>query len=253
MTALAEAAQVLIPLVGAFLLTFCRIGAAFMTFPAFTDHVPQKSRLVAAFGVSLPLSVAASGTAPDTADMEAMFTAVMTNTLLGLYFGLSARLLLAAMQMAGQLFGQVSGLYNPFNTAGMAFEGSTVVASMMTIAGTALIFAADLHVQFIESLGASFKTVGLDGTVDPAILNSGIIAVVSASFKLAVQFAAPFVVLGLIFNLALGICNRMMPALPVFFVFSPILMVLGIFLIVIIFGAVAGRFTVEFANLVEGL
>lgn len=253
MTSLAAASEALIPLLGAFLLTFCRIGAAFMTFPAFTDHIPQKSRLVAALAVSMPLSLIAGPTAPNPEDFEGILKAIMSNTLLGLYFGLSARLMLAAMQMAGQMFGQISGLYNPFNTTGLAFEGSTIIASMMTLAGTALIFAADLHIEFLKALGASFQTVGLNGTIDPTILNEGIVTVIAKSFQMAVQFAAPFIVLGLVFNLALGICNRMMPVLPVFFVFSPVLIIIGILLIVLIFGAVASHFVEELSFLITGL
>jgi flagellar biosynthetic protein FliR len=70
---------------------------------------------------------------------------------------------------------------------------------------------------------------------------------------MAISFAAPFIVLGLVFNLALGVANKMMQALPVYFVFSPILMFLGIVLITITFATIATMFAENMRQVIEGL
>jgi len=249
---LTAAAELLSPLFYTYFLTFCRIGAAFLLFPAFTDHVPQQARLLFALAVSLPISLIV-GDGVQMGEGSQVFSAIITNVTLGIYLGLAPRLFLSSMQMAGQVIGQVSGLYNPFNINGLAFEGSTIVSTLMVVAGTALIFAADLHVTFIQALTSSFSTVGLHGVPDFEIMNKGVILVISQAFTMAISFAAPFLVLGLVFNLALGVANKMMQALPVFFVFSPILMFLGILLIVITFGAIATMYTEGMRQVIEGL
>jgi flagellar biosynthetic protein FliR len=249
---LAAAAELLSPLFYTYFLTFCRIGAAFLLFPAFTDHVPQQARLLFALAVAMPISLIV-GDGVQMGDGSEVFSSIMTNITLGIYLGLAPRLFLSSMQMAGQIIGQVSGLYNPFNINGLAFEGSTIISTLMVIAGTALIFAADLHITFIEALTSSFSTVGLNGSIDLEIMNRGIISIVSKSFMMAISFAAPFIVLGLVFNLALGVANKMMQALPVYFVFSPILMFLGIVLITITFATIATMFAENMRQVIEGL
>lgn len=249
---LAAAAELLSPLFYTFFLTFCRIGAAFLLFPAFTDHIPQQSRLLFALAVSLPISLIV-GEGIQMGDASQAFSAIITNVTLGIYLGLAPRLFLSSLQMAGQVIGQVSGIYNPFNMNGLAFEGSTIVSTLMVIAGTALIFAADLHITFIEALTSSFSTVGLNGSIDLEMMNRGIIAIISKSFTMAISFAAPFLVLGLVFNLALGVANKMMQALPVYFVFSPVLMFLGIVLITITFATISTLFSEGMRQVIEGL
>lgn len=248
MSSLAAAAELLSPLMMAFLLTFCRIGAAFMLFPAFTDHVPPQSRLVAALAVSLPVSVAfGQGAAPT--DPAFVFLAIVTNVVFGAFLGTVARIMLASMQMGGQIIGQTMGLANPFGSPGMAFEGSTIISTFTVMAGVALIFAADLHVLFIEAIGRSFVSVPLYGMLELPELNMKIVETVTRAFALAVQFAAPFLVFGLVFNLALGVCNRLMMAFPVFFVFSPAMILLGIFMLCLVFAALSSTFVTAMSDL----
>jgi flagellar biosynthetic protein FliR len=54
---------------------------------------------------------------------------------------------------------------------------------------------------------------------------------VGQSFTLAVEFSTPFVLLGLLFNLALGLLSRLMPQLQVFFVGLPVQILAGFVLL----------------------
>lgn len=249
---LAFAAELLSPLFYAYFLTFCRIGAAFLLFPAFTDHVPQQARLLFALAVSLPLSMLV-GNNVQMGDTSEVVLAVLTNITIGIYLGVMPRLFLSSMQIAGQIIGQVSGLYNPFNISGLAFEGSTIISSIMVVSGTALIFAADLHIVFIQAMTASFDVVGLHRDFSIDDLNRNVILVVSQAFTMAVSFAAPFLVLGLVFNLSLGVANRMMQTLPVYFVFSPVLIFMGILLITIVFGTIAALYVDGMRQVIDGM
>ena len=52
--------------------------------------------------------------------------------------------------------------------------------------------------------------------------------VVASSFELAVELAAPFVVLGTMFYIALGLLSRLMPQLQIFFVAMPLQIIGGL-------------------------
>ena len=57
---------------------------------------------------------------------------------------------------------------------------------------------------------------------------------VAATFKLGVQLAAPFLVVSLVYNLALGLMTRLAPQIPIFFVALPFQLVISIVLLMIV-------------------
>ena len=54
-----------------------------------------------------------------------------------------------------------------------------------------------------------------------------VIRLVSSSFALGIQLAAPFLVFGFAVNAAIGLLARMMPQLQVFFIAMPVNMLVG--------------------------
>ncbi len=64
----------------------------------------------------------------------------------------------------------------------------------------------------------------------------------AATFRLAVGLAAPFILYGLVLNLALGLVNRVMPAMPVFFVGTPVMLLVGVGLFMVTAGAMLTGF-----------
>ena len=67
--------------------------------------------------------------------------------------------------------------------------------------------------------------------------------VVSSSFRIGIQLAAPFIAFGLLFNLGLGVLSRLMPQMQVFFIGMPLSILLGLLLLVLVLGAMMGTFT----------
>ena len=74
------------------------------------------------------------------------------------------------------------------------------------------------------------------GLMMPGDMAEQIARAVAASFWIAVSITAPFYVLGLLLNLALGLANKMMPTLPIFFVAVPVL-IAAAFLVLALSGA----------------
>jgi flagellar biosynthetic protein FliR len=62
---------------------------------------------------------------------------------------------------------------------------------------------------------------------------SMIVRIVADGFQLAVELSAPFILLGLLFSLALGLLARLMPQLQVFFIALPVQILLGFVLLMI--------------------
>lgn len=113
-----------------------------------------------------------------------------------------------------------------------AFEGATLVASTLMLAGTALIFATDLHHVIIGALIRSYEVFPV-GRLMPGDLAEQMIAAAATSFYVGISIVAPFYVLSVVLQVGLGLANRLMPTMPVFFVAMPVLLGSGLIVLAV--------------------
>jgi len=85
-----------------------------------------------------------------------------------------------------------------------------------------------------------------------ADLADQILRVASASLYIGTAIAAPFFVMGVILNLGMGLANRMMPQLPVFFVAASLLIGAGLLILAIALPAMLDYFLVRFQEWIMG-
>ncbi len=121
-----------------------------------------------------------------------------------------------------------TGLSNAqiFNPA-IATQGSLPGFFLLNIA-TLLLLITDLHHLLIRALIDSYSLFPPGAPLPLADFADAISTVISHSFQLAVQLSSPFIVLGLLFYLVMGIMARLMPQLQIFFVALPIQVVMGL-------------------------
>ncbi|EYD73644.1 flagellar biosynthetic protein FliR [Limimaricola hongkongensis] len=209
-------------------LVFARLGAALMFLPGFGEQaIPPRHRLLFALMLSAALAplVPVEGAARIApVPLLAMLAVEIT---IGLWIGTTARILFSALSFAGYQLGMVAGLSNAFAPATGSFEGSTLLASVLMMAGVALIFVTELHHLMIRALVDSYVLFP-PGQLMLGDLAQQVVRAVAQSFYLGVSLAAPFYVLSLVLNLGMGLANRAMPSLPVFFVAAPILIATGL-------------------------
>jgi len=214
-------------------LVFARLGSALAFMPGFGERViPLRFRLL----VALVLSAALAPATPVGAlviDAPLMLLPVLAIEItLGIWIGMTARIVMSALQFAGYQIGLISGLANAFAPETGAFQGSTMIADALMMAGVALIFASDLHHVIIGALLMSYDVFPF-GQMMPGDLAQQIVKAVGASFYIGFALTVPFHVMGLVLNLGMGLANRMMPTLPVFFVATPVLIGAGLFVLII--------------------
>lgn len=207
------------------LLCLMRVGGAMALLPALGEQVvPPRIRL----GITLALTAAvAPAIGPGVAITPA---ALMAEAAVGLMIGLGFRLFVMTLQMAGTFAAQTMSLAQMFTTAGP--EPQPAIASLLTMAGLALFCTLGLHVDGVELLIRSYRVLPpgqLPLAADAAAWGS---AQIGRSFALAFTLAAPFVIGGLIYNLALGAINRAMPTLMVVMVGAPALTAGGLLLLI---------------------
>ena len=228
----------------AFMLLFARIGTMVMLLPGLGEmSVPVRVRLVVALilaAVLFPLHRAAY-----VIDLRApgpVLIALGQELLIGVVLGLTARLTISALQVAGSVVAQQLGLGFVTTVDPTQGQQGIILGNFLTILGITLIFATDLHHMVIAALHDSYRLfrpgeVPMAG--DVAML---VTRIVGGAFRVGIQLAAPFLVFGLVFNLALGVLSRLMPQMQVFFVGIPLSILIGFLILLLVVGAMMGGF-----------
>jgi len=228
-------------------LVFGRIGAALMFMPAFGESfIFMRHRLVAGLLMALVFApLVARGTPPD--DAVGFIRAMAVEVTLGAWIGLTARVLLSAMQVAGAQIGMVSGLSNAFAPSIGSFQGSTLIATTLLLGAIAVIFATDAHHLIIAALLNSYEVLP-PGQILAGDLAEQMARAAQQSFYIGVAIAGPFYVMGVVLNVGLGLTNRMLPALPVFFVAAPVLIASGLLVLFLAIPAAQRTWITHFAE-----
>nr|WP_237182533.1 flagellar biosynthetic protein FliR [Roseomonas marmotae] len=208
-------------------LVFCRISAAFMLLPGFGEQsVPVRVRLLAGLAAALCIAPLA-GPALPVPGVWAVLAAVAMEVTTGTLLGTLSRLLLSAIQTAGQVIGQSIGLSNAF-VLGLGADQSAAIGAALYAGGLAALFTIGGHHSGLRALAESYAMVPL-GAPPPLAPSAQMVAEMAArGFRLALQFAMPFLALAMLFNLAMAGINRAMPTMPVFMIGAPALLLVGL-------------------------
>lgn len=207
-------------------LCFVRIGAVLALLPAFGERaVPVRIRLGLALALTLAVAPAIGQPVAPTPG------AILAEAVTGLALGAGFRLLVIALQTAGAIAAQATSLAQIFASAGA--DPQSAMANLFTLAGLALICATGLHVRVVEVLILSHEVLPQGHWPAAAEMTAWGVAQVGRAFALASSLAAPFVIGGLLYNVALGAINRAMPMLMVVFVGAPALTAGGLVLLAV--------------------
>ena len=231
-----------------YFVVFARLGSALLFMPGFAESsVPVRHRLF--FGLILSAALyPATGLGPVSEDRPSALLMIFgAEITIGLWIGLVARTMLSALQFAGYQIAMMAGLSNALAPNIGAFEGATSMASMLLAGATALIFITDLHHLILQSLLMSYE-VFVPGTFMLSDLTDQFARAVQVSLYLGLSIAAPFYVTGLVLNVGMGLANRMMASLQVFFIAQPLLIGLGLALMVVAIPTMMRGFLVPFAD-----
>lgn len=211
---------------------FLRVGGAMALLPAFGEQVvPMRVRLVLTFAFTLVILPAAQ---PILRGVEAGVPLplwLLGEALIGLLLGMMLRSFVFCLQIAGTMAAQATSLSQLFG--GTAGEPQPAVGQLLMFAGLAVAVHLGLHVRFADLVIQSYDALPPGHLPDPELVRSWGLSGVVRAFSLAFSLAAPFVIAGLIYNVALGAINRAMPQLMVAFVGAPALTAGGLVLFAI--------------------
>lgn len=228
-----------------YLLVFSRVGAMVMLLPAIGDMgVPARVRLLLALAIAFALTPQVQSYYPAVAPQTtvALVILIAAEVTAGILVGAMARIIMSGLQVAGYLIATQTGLAYAQTLDPTQNTQGAVLGNFMTILGTVLIFATDLHHLAIGAIAGSYKLLPPGGALPTADMAQLVTAMVSSSFALGFQLAAPFLVFGFAMYAGLGVLARLMPQLQIFFVAVPINIVCGFLLMLALLGSLMSVF-----------
>lgn len=145
----------------------------------------------------------------------------------GSFVGILGRLVVTAAQIAGNLIASQIGLQqaqmlNPAESQ----QGTAVELLFYFIALKVLISSG-----FFAMALAYSAPVGLLSISTLADALQVMESLIQQTFLIAIALATPFLIFNLLFSIGLSVSSRFLPAFPLFFVLSPIQILLGLFLL----------------------
>ena len=233
-------------------LVFARMGAAFTVLPGFAEaFVPARARLLLAGATTVALAPVLAPTLPPLPPEPVMLALLVGGeATAGLFLGLVARLTLAAAHVAGMIVGFQTSLASAF-----AFDPSTqqqgvITSAWLSTLAIVLILAADLHHVVLRALADSYALFPPGKWPDSGEFAEAATTLVARGFALGVQMAAPFLIYGVVLFAALGLLQRLMPQVQIFFLAMPLQLMVGFALLA---GTIAAAMTVFLADVESAL
>ena len=229
---------------------FTRIGAIVGLLPGFGERaIPARVRLATAIAFTAivwpvvtpglanpgalsggigPIGDLTSGTGAPTS----LGRLLMAEAVAGLMLGVAIRMLLWAMQFAGSIAAQATSVLQIFGS-GATPDPMPAIGNLLTMAAITLAVVSELHIKAALVMIGSYEILPLGVFPVAGDLAQWGVARAAAAFGLAFSLAAPFLILGLVYNIALGAISRAMPQLMVVLIGAPAIVSISIILLML--------------------
>ena len=208
---------------------FLRVSALVSLLPAFGEQsVPARVKL--GIALAFTMIIAPAVTKPlSPMQFDTVIWMSLTEIAAGLLLGIGIRLFILALQTAGSIAAQSTSLAQILG--GAVAEPVPAMGHILVMAGLALAVMTGLHVRVAEMVILSYEMLPMGRLPNGSDVAEWGIDQIRRAFSLAFTLAAPFIILSVLYNVALGVINKAMPQLMVAFVGAPVITAGGLMLL----------------------
>lgn len=239
-----------------FFLCFIRIASIFMFIPLFSHkQILMQTKVSLALLLAFFVQPMAQPYLPSLINVsyEKLFFHMLIEFSIGMLIGISGYILYMVLDIVGHFMGTESGLSNAqtFNPA--MGESTSLTTHMLTITAGVLLFNFQFHHTIINVIIHSYEYLD---TSTPNIIQDFYKVILSSLHKmffLGLQFSFPFIIIGFVLNLSIGLVNKLIPQVQIFSVMPPMQLFAGFLLFSIILSALLEGFTMNFKDMYTDL
>lgn len=202
--------------VTALILASIRVSAWLLLVPPFNSRlVPRPVAAMLAVGLALPVFPALTGQVP-AADVYALLACAVEQVVVGASLGFITAMMLSAVQAAGDLLDLFGGLSLAFAFDPFSSNQSSVFGRFYQLLTMTLLFTTDGYQLIVRGFLQSFRTLPLDAAISVPNVARIVTDGLPAMFLAALQIAGPLIAVLFCADVALGLLNRVAPALNAF-------------------------------------
>lgn len=166
---------------------------------------------------------------------------------IGLFMGLLVRMAVLALETAGAAMSMFSGLHLGSFFSPLFPQGESPYGTFLTMTMITLMFLGDMHHWILKGVVESYRLCE-PGAPLPLLQFASFADWVNRCFILSLQLAAPFLVTQLLFFLGVGLVNRLVAQMQVYFLSQPIQILMGLAMLAISLPLVTKTFFTFFAG-----
>jgi flagellar biosynthetic protein FliR len=236
-------------------LAFCRVGGCFMLMPGLSSaRVPMQVRLFVAIAATAALLMHLwDRIAPfATRDPAVLVALVVSESLTGALIGLMARFYVMALQFMASAITTLIG-YGGANGPGIIdpdTEGS--LAQIISLGALMLLFVFDFHHEIVRALVMSYEVAPISAVFSPQSALTDLADTIAESFLVVLRLGSPFIAYGLLVNLGIGLVNKLVPQIPVYFISLPFVIAGGLVLLYFALPSMLSLFADGFVDVTIG-
>ncbi len=232
------------------LLVFVRVGAVMMLLPGFSEpYVAPRARLLLALMISIVIAPIVRENIPAMPDaVVTLVLLIIGELVIGFFLGTITRLFIATMATAGMIIAFMSSMANALVNDPSSQQQGSIVGSFLTTVAVLMIFLLDLHHVMLMAVADSYSLFRPGEALQLGDFSEMITRVVSKTFLLAFQLSAPFIAVGTVFYLGLGVLGRLMPQVQIFFVAMPMQVAMGFIILFLSLPVMMGWYITQFKD-----
>jgi flagellar biosynthesis protein FliR len=155
---------------------------------------------------------------------------------IGALIGITSRVFFLALQFMATATAMFVGFGTTPGSPIEDTEPLPAMTTLITLTATVLMFITDQHWEILRAVLASYTALPVS---EPFAIDFSVPKVVdalSSAFTIALQISSPFLIYALIVNLMIGLANKMIPQIPVFFIATPFVLAGGFFILYLTVG-----------------
>lgn len=234
-------------------LFFMRIASFIVVCPGFSfTGMPNTIKAGLSFGLTLAVFSVAPAL-PETIDRMPFVALIAKEILLGLAAGYISRLIFAVMEIAGSLVDfqvgfSMAEVYDPSMGVSASNYGRVYYWLSMCI-----FFLGDIHHAVIRTLVQSFDQLPVGSFELGTMGTEGIVKLFGITFEMALNLAAPLMIVAVLTEVILALVSRSIPQINVLILGMPLKILVSFLLMLILLPPLIGNLSRILPIMVEYL
>ncbi len=241
----------------ALFLAFCRVGGCMMVLPGFSSaRVPPMVRLFAALGLSMavmPMVWDIIYPKVSGGTQIAYINLILSESVIGVMYGMLARFFTLGLQFTGTVLTQMIGFNAPPAPDILEDAAENQLTNLISFGGLMVLFAMDFHHMVFRALLESYMQMPVGGALQIQKLLISLTDTARVTTLIMLRLASPFIIYGLIFNISIGMINKLAQQIPIYFISTPYLIAGGLFMLYLSIAAMLKQFADAFPSIFLGL